>query len=201
MTIVVLGGGINTKGQIPEQSKKRLDRAIEVFKKQKQANILLCGKHSFLYPKDKIPPKTEAEAMSDYLLSRGIKKSVIFLEKKSKDSIGNAYYAKKLYFIPKKESQAIIITSEFHMERSKFIFQKIFGKKYHLKFTSAPSPLKGRKREQFVKRQKDLLKKTKTMLANMELGDHNFLKGKLYKLKYYKTKRPAWVIRFTTQGK
>jgi len=35
----------------------------------------------------------------------------------------------------------------------------------------------------------------------MKEGDHSFLKGKLYKLKYYKEKRPNWVIKFATEGK
>ncbi len=201
MTIVVLGGGINTKSQLPEQVKKRLDKAAKLFKRQKTAHILLCGRYSFLYPKDKIPKKTEAEAMRDYLLALGIKKSDISLEKQSKDTIGNAYYAKRTYFIPKKEIRAIIITSQFHKKRTQFIFQKVFGSKYRFKFVSTPSPIKGKEKKQIIARQKQLLGQTKEILADMKPGDHNFLKGKLYKSEYYKAKRPAWVIKFVTQGK
>jgi len=201
MTIVVLGGGINQKGEISPQVKKRLKKVKELFEKQKNAKILLCGKYSFLYPRDKTPPITEAEAMRNYLLKLGVPKESIFLETKSKDTIGNAYYAKKLYFIPKKEKQAIVVTSEFHLERVKYIFKKIFGKNYKLKFVAVPSPFKGEKRQKIIKRQKELLKKTKEILDKMEPGNHNFLKGKLYKTKYYREKRPAWVIEFTTEGR
>ncbi|MBU4331762.1 YdcF family protein [Patescibacteria group bacterium] len=201
MTIVVLGGGINIKNQLPQQVKKRLNKATEIFKKHKKANILVCGKHSFLYPKDKAPLKIEAEAMRDYLLTLGLPPKRIYLEIKSQDTIGNAYYAKKLYFIPRKEKSALVITSQFHLERTKFIFKKIFGTRYQLKFVSIRPSTKNKDAEKVAERQKELLAKTKELLSGMKSGNHNFLKGKLYKLKYYQDKRPGWVIKFATQGK
>ncbi len=201
MTIVILGGGIAQNGQLPEHVKKRLKMAWQVLKKNKDAKILVCGKYSFLYPKNKLPKKTESQAMRDYLLEMGIPKKNIYLENKSKDSIGNAYYAKKLYFIPKKEGRGIIITSEFHLARVKFIFKKIFGNNYKFKFIGVPFSLKNKRGKKIIERQKELLEKIKEILNKMELGDHNFLRGKLYKLKYYRKKRPPWVIEFVTKGK
>lgn len=201
MTIVVLGGGIDKKGHLPQHVKERLKRAAEIFKKTKKAKILLCGKYSFLYPKDSLPPRTEAEAMRDYLLKLGIPEKVIFLEKKSKDSISNAYYAKKLYFLPRQEKQAKVITSEYHLPRTKYIFQKIFGNSYKFQYIPTSSSLPKKEAKKVKKRQKELLNKTKGILGKMRDGDHNFLKGKFYKIKYYREKRPSWVINFVTKGK
>lgn len=121
------------------------------------------------------------------------------METKSKDTIGNAYYAKKLYFIPKKERKAVIITSDFHLERTRFVFQKIFGKGYKLKFVSASSFLKNKEKTKVMERDKEILQRTKRVLAEVRPGDHNFLKGKLYKLKFYKDiqkeKRTEWWIK------
>lgn len=201
MTIVILGGGISKDGRLPERVKNRLKKTWQIFKKDKKIKILVCGKYSFLYPKNKAPKKTEAKAMQDYLLNLGVPKKNIYLEEKSKDTIGNAYYAKKLYFIPKKEREALIITSNFHLKRVRFIFQKIFGKHYQFKFISPSSSLKNQEKGRVIKRQKELLWKTKEILTRMKPGNHNFLRGKLYKIKYYKEKRPSWVIKFVTQGK
>ncbi len=201
MTIVVLGGGITKDGKLPKHVKERLEKALRIFRKQKQAKILVCGRYSFLYPKNQLPKKTEARAMRDYLIILGMPKKNIYIENKSKDTIGNAYYAKKIYFIPRKERKASIITSEFHLARTKFIFQKIFGKGYQLKFVSLSSSLKSKEKAKVMERQKKLLKKTKEILTEMKSGDHNFLKGKLYKIKYYKEKRADWVIKFVTEGK
>ncbi len=201
-TIVILGAGITKKGNLPEIAKGRVEKGFSISKKNKRANILLCGKYSFLYPKNKLPPRTEAEAMKEYLLKLGAPKEKVYLEKKSKDTVGNAYYSKKLYFIPKGEKRAFIVTSEFHLERVKFIFKKIFGKKYQLKFFPVTSPIEDRgKKKKIKKRQKYLLHKTRNLLKDMTPGNHNFLKGRIYKLKFYKEERPAWVRKFTAKGR
>jgi len=201
-TIVILAGGITEKGNLSKNSKKRAEKAYQIFKENPNFNVLACGKYSFLYSKNNIPLKTEAEATKEYLLRLGVPEKNIFIEEKSKDTIGNAYYAKKLYFIPKKEKKLLVITSDFHLERVGFIFRKVFGSKYQISFDCVSSIFKNKKEEKrIVERQKELLLKTEKMLYNMKVGDHDFLKGKLYKLKYYKEKRSNWVISFTTKGK
>lgn len=200
MTIVILGGGITKNGILPDFVKIRLKKAKEIFNKNKNAKILFCGRYSFLYSKDNRPIKTEAEAAREYLLGLGIARRKIYIENKSKDTIGNAYYAKKFYFIPRNEKGAIIITSDFHARRAKFIFQKVFGNDYRFKFIATPSFLGKKERTKAIKRQNELLRKTKEILKNMKDGDHDYLKGKLYKIKYYKEKRPSWVIKFVGAG-
>ncbi len=200
MTIMVLGGGITKNGVLPDFVKTRLEKAQEIFAKNKSARILFCGRHSFLYSKNNRPRKTEAQAGKEYLLKIGVPRKNIYLENKSKDTVGNAYYAKKLYFIPRKEKEAIIITSDFHLERSMFIFKKIFGRGYKFKFIATPSNLKVEDKTKVIERQKELLKKTQEFLKKMPDGDHNFLKGKLYKIKYYREKRPSWVSKFVSEG-
>ena len=102
MTIVVLGGGISPDGNLPVHSIARLRRAIQEFKKREGENILVCGRYSFLYPKNALPKKTEAQASKEYLVKNGIPWRKVYMENTSKDTIGNAYYAKKQFFIPKK---------------------------------------------------------------------------------------------------
>lgn len=199
MTIVVLGGGIDRHGRLPRHVIARLAKAVEIFKKEKDAKILTCGKYSFLYSKDEIPKKTESQAAKEYLIAHGIPKTKIYMENKSKDTIGNAYYAKKFYFIPRKEKEAFIVTSDYHLERAKFIFKKIFGKGYKLKFIATPSVLP--EKMKIIKRQEELLKKTKNILVSMKSGNHNFLKNKLYKIKFYREQRSSWVKKFVAQGK
>lgn len=202
MAIVVLGGGITKKGILPLQVKKRVKKAFELYKKNEKEKIVLSGKYSFLYPKNQLPPITEAEAMKKELLNLGVSSKKIFLEKKSRDTISNAYYLKTTFFIPKKEKKATIITSEFHKPRVKFIFKKIFGPSYKFQFIGLSSPaLSKEEKKKILERQKYLVSKTKEILKGMKTGKHNFLKGKFYKIEYYTKKRPAWVIKFVTQGK
>ncbi len=202
-TIVILGGGITKKGNLPKTAKKRVEKAKKMFERtSNQDNILASGKYSFLYPKKQRPKKTEAEAIKEYLLDLEVPEKKIFLERKSKDIVGNAYYSKKTYFIPQKEREAKIIISELQVQRVKFVFKKIFGKDYNLKFFPVTTPIENReKRKKIQRREKYLLRKTKKMLKEMKPGNHNFLKGKIYKFKFYKEKRPSWAKRFAAKGR
>lgn len=201
MTIIILGSGISKKGELPDFVKTRLEKAKEIFNKSKNAKILFCGRYSFLYSKSSHPVKTEAQAGKEYLLRIGVPGKNIYMENRSKDTIGNAYYAKKLYFIPRKEKKLIIITSDFHLERSKFIFKKIFGRGYNIKFIATPSFIKRKIKTKLIERQKELIEKTKLVFQGMKDGDHNFLKGKLYKMSYYREIRHPWVANFVSTGK
>lgn len=199
MVIVVLGGGIDLQGKIPLYVYSRLDEAIRL-QKSLGCKILVSGEYSFLYNKIK-PPFTEAFKMEQYLLEKGIPKSGILKEERSKDTVGNAYYSKKYVFIPKKEKEAIIITSDFQVERVKYIFHKIFGQEYKLKIIGIKSELPDSERKAVWQRQRELLLKTQALLSNMKDGDHNFLKDRIYKFKFYKEKRPDWVKNFVAKGK
>lgn len=200
MLIVVLGGGISANGDLPPHVYQRLNKAILLFKKHPGGRIALSGKYSFLYGKEK-PLSTEAEKMAEYLINQGISKKDILLEKLSKDSIGNAYYLKKSIFIPQKERAAIVVTSSYHLERTRYIFKKIFGSSYSFEFIGVLEHLPFQEEKMVAKRQKELLLKIKQLLSNMKDGDHNFLKDKLYKLSFYREKRPNWVTQFVAKGK
>ncbi len=199
MIIVVLGGGIDLQGNIPSYAYSRLDEAIKL-NKNLDCRILVSGGYSFLYEKVK-PPFTEAHKMEQYLLEKGIPQNKILKEELSKDTIGNAYYCKKYTFIPNKEKEVIIITSDFQVERVKYIFNKIFGSEYKIKIIGIQSSLPEIEKEAVWQRQKDLLLKTQALLSNMKEGDHNFLKDRIYKFKFYKEKRPDWVKNFVAKGK
>ena len=51
MFIVVLGGGVNLRGEIPKTVYQRLDKALEFYQKNldKNPKIIVSGKYSFLY--------------------------------------------------------------------------------------------------------------------------------------------------------
>jgi len=200
MFIVVLGGGIDLNGNLPKHVYQRLEKAIELFKKKPINKIVTTGKYSFLYRKE-VPITTEAEKMAEYLYQKGVGKGSVLLEKHSKDSLGNAYHLKTDIFIPHQELSGMIITSHFHLARIKYIFEKVFGPKYQFEYLGVQEQLPETEEKKVVQRQKELLEKTKEILADMKTGDHDFLRGKLYKIKYYREKRPAWVTNFVAKGK
>lgn len=201
MTIVVLGGGINEKGEISKQTKKRLYKVREIFESgEEKPDILLCGKYSFLYPEEKTPPFTEARAMKDYLLLQNVPEEKIYLEEKSRDTISNAYYAKTEHFIPQRKKAGIVVSSDYHLPRVKYIFKKVFGPDYDLRFEGIPSPFSQEEKEKLKKRQKLLIEKIEKMTEEMQPGDHEFLKNIFFEDDYYKEERPSWIIEKLTKG-
>ncbi|MGM0438942.1 MAG: YdcF family protein [Patescibacteria group bacterium] len=196
MTIVILGGGIDD-GKLPEQVKKRLDKAINVSKERGVDRFLVCGRWSFLFTDSETPSTTEARLMKKYLINQGVNENNIFLEEKSMDTISNAYYAKTEYFLPEKEKGAIVISSNYHIPRVKYIFEKTFGEEYSLEFIGIETD----NSQKLLKRQERLLKEMRKLTSDMKNGDHEFLKTLFFNADYYKRKRPAWVKNKTSKGK
>ncbi len=196
MTIVVLGGGLTKEEKLPDQVKRRLDKALKISKKRKIDSFLTCGKYSFLLTKEDRPQSTEARLMKNYLISKKVDRKKIHLEEKSMDTISNAYYAKTEYFIPQNETEGIIITSAYHIPRTKYIFEKIFGTNFNLEFEGIETGANDR----LLKRQGELLNKFMEMTQGMKTGDHQFLKDKFFEDDYYKEERPSWVKKKVARG-
>jgi len=188
MSIVVLGGGINKKGNLFPDSQKRVEEASRVYKENPR-KVLLCGKYSFFYEGKDTPLKTEAEAMRDYILKLGVKEEDVFLEKKSQDTVFNAYYAKTEYFIPHNESEALIVTSDFSLERAEYIFSKVFGENYDLHFLGVPSSFPCKIKGEIMEKQKKLTREAVELFQEIEEGDHEAVREKIISTGYYEKKK------------
>ncbi len=168
--IIILGGGVGENGEILSSTKERLDELLKnkIFY---GLPVILSGRRGFMM--DYIPPITEARAMKKYLQAAGWR-SKIFIEEKSLDTIGNAYFSKQIAdkFGWRK---ILIITSDYHIKRSRWIFKKIFGAGYKLKFLPTPSG-KFQERQEKEKRTLVLTKKIfgKMNPENFSLADHPF---------------------------
>ena len=199
MLVVVLGGGIDLRGNLPPYVYMRLDKACELYESMQATHLVLSGRYSFLYHHKK-PPVTEAEKMAEYVIEKGVPKRHVLLERRAKDTIGNAYYLKKYIFLPRKQTEAAIVTSRFHLPRVTYIFQKIFGRGYQLEYIGTKDAISRDDEKHILQRQRLLLLKTQEMLALMKEGDHDFLKGKIYKTKFYREERADWVVDFVSKG-
>jgi hypothetical protein len=113
--------------------KRRLDRAYELFVKGEVGYIVTTGRYSKRVgvASDVSGPKTEAEVGKKYLRDKfRISEDCILYENQSYDTIGNAWFAKKVCLEPHNITSCRIITSDYHMERSVLIFRWVLGPKY-----------------------------------------------------------------------
>jgi len=163
--IIVLGGSYIDENTLPEWVIKRLDAAI--LRDPYCNHFLLLSRGS--PHKDSLIDKngqliTECQIMANYMIERKIDPKKIILDAWSMDTIGNAYAALIMHCVPRNLRNLFIITSDFHMPRSKSIFKKVFSlfpiDIFELEFLETESSL-------------SISKKEKKSLENWEMRKKN----------------------------
>ena len=127
--IMVLAGGLDHLGRNHPWVKDRLDLAVRLYK-LKQRKIYILGGGTY----HKAPHLNrekfvihECTMGAKYLIDRGVAKEDIYREWTSYDTIANAFFGLLHFAVPLGIKKFLVITSDFHMPRSREIFKWIFG--------------------------------------------------------------------------
>lgn len=141
--IIVLAGGLNEKGELHEWVIRRLDQANIIYKKYK-VPILCCGGGTYHKPpfiNSSGFVVHESTECVNYLLQLGVNENMIYREWSSYDTIANAFFSLTTHICFNPNIKHIgIITSQFHMKRTKAIFNWIYNldnNKYKLNYFEA----------------------------------------------------------------
>ncbi len=125
--IIVLGGGVRNGGELPEWARRRLERARELHSGE-YLILLSAGTTYRPPPLDKHGfPIYESVAGARYLAATGVPPDRILTETHSYDTVGNAFFARAIHTDPMGIRDLLVITSQFHMPRSKAIFDWMFS--------------------------------------------------------------------------
>ncbi|NUK30089.1 YdcF family protein [Parageobacillus sp. VR-IP] len=133
--IVILGYALADDGSMRQPLMERLKVGLAIAKQYPHSKIIVTGG----VPKQGI---TEAEAMSNWLISQGIEKDRIILEDKSTDTVENALFTTAIL---EKEGikDVTLVTSASHMRRALTVFKeasdfydKMNGKNSNRNFTN-----------------------------------------------------------------
>ncbi len=135
--VIILGGGVGGTLKPSLYTKERLELFTSSRESLLQKPIIVSGRYSVWLKKK--PRPTEAQVMKNYLIRKGIPKNNIFLEGKSRDTVGNAYYSKQIVKKHSDWKHILIVTTKGHTRRSQWIFNKVFGNKYKIHFLGVPS--------------------------------------------------------------
>lgn len=112
--LVVLGARI--RGETPSLTLKyRLDKAYTYLIDNPSTMVIVSGGQG------RGETITEAEAMKRYLLQKGIKEERILLEPRARDTDENLSYAFSIMDKQKENASSLVVTSSFHVLRSKMI--------------------------------------------------------------------------------
>lgn len=122
---VILGGGRYSENNLTPLSKMRLDHGLELYKKGLIRKMILPGgKHTTASPKAIEFNKTTAQVRREYLLNKGSTDADIILAEDGRDTIYEAFAVRaKVRELGYK--RLLLITSERHMERALYVFQRI----------------------------------------------------------------------------
>ena len=139
--IFVLAGGINKKGECHEWVKRRLQLAYLIHTETDKPIYCLGGGSYHIEPilNKKNYVIHESTACAEYLIQLGVNSSKIYKEWSSYDTIANAFFGFTNFIIPLKLKNIIVITSDFHLPRTKVIFlwiKKIFNSNINIHFLS-----------------------------------------------------------------
>jgi len=109
--IIVLGARVQPSGELSTQLEYRTLKALELYEAGLGDYIIPTGAQG------RDEPQTEASAMADYLIGRGVPEERILLEDQSYNTIENLRGAQAL-MAERDLTTAIIVTSDYHVQRS-----------------------------------------------------------------------------------
>ncbi|MDQ3996324.1 MAG: YdcF family protein [Gemmatimonadota bacterium] len=137
--IVVLGSTVNDDGSLPLHARQRAVRAAMLYAAGVAPYIIFSGRCNLTAPEP--PAVSEAAAMAAYAESLGSPRDAILLEEESRDTIGNAYFVGRRFLEPNGWSSIRVVTSDFHVPRTTWVFQKVLGSAYDVSFSPASTEL------------------------------------------------------------
>ena len=112
---IVLGAGLNGD-KVSKTLKSRLDKLIEYYNKHEDIKIIVSG------AKGKNEIISEAQAMYNYLVDKGINKEKIIKEDKATTTLENIIYSKEILMKYNKENErVVIVTNDYHLFRARLI--------------------------------------------------------------------------------
>lgn len=166
--IIVLARGIQEDGSIPEEARSRVRKGVALYRSGNAMNVVMSGSWSYHF--DIAPPRTEAAAMKEYAEELGVDSDFITEETQSKDTLGNAYFTKKICE-RNRWRDIIIVASDDHMPRVKYLFNKVYGPRYNLNFEESERVLDEDSYKKELIHEESSMRVTKKWLDGLSPGD------------------------------
>lgn len=133
--LIILGGGLTSDFKLNTHTIERFEKALSLID---DFDIIICSTDKSYRKIDEIRHTSEARVGRDYLISKGVDSDKIYLEEKSRDTFSNAYFCRKDIIDPLSIKNMTIVTSKFHMPKSKFVFELVFPKpEFNLEFVES----------------------------------------------------------------
>ena len=154
--LIILAHAVDKKGKLSLIAKERLEKGLEVFHKLNIDKIQLTGGTGINFNQTKKPFYYYSKK---YLVSKGINKEIFFPGVDSQNTVKDAIFSRRNI---DNENTVIVVTSDYHMKRVKFIFKKVF-KRYKIKFYSSKTKIDKEQLKKLKEHEKLALKRLKKL--------------------------------------
>jgi uncharacterized SAM-binding protein YcdF (DUF218 family) len=125
---------MDAQGNLNSESMGRAKLGATTFKLSNAKYMATCG---WAYRPDS--SICIADAFKLYIVSNfEISSACILAERESRDTVGDAYFTKTKMAIPLGWSSICVVTSEYHVRRTREIFEFIYGPKFTFDVIGAP---------------------------------------------------------------
>jgi uncharacterized SAM-binding protein YcdF (DUF218 family) len=146
--IVVLGHELTKEKKLTETGRERIDLGIDLIKKGFADKLIVSGGHEDFGECYGI---SVARVLKNYSIKKGVPEQDIIEEDISWETAGELIFIKQGIIDPRKWKNILIITHDWHMNRTEKESRFIFGEDYNLYFKSVKSPnppLRSREQEE-----------------------------------------------------
>lgn len=145
--IIVLSHWLKPDRSLSEESVLRIDRGIELLDRKVARYLIMNGGpgrfteelNNELIPRGTRP--VHCEVMRDYAVSKGVPLELILMQDYSSDTIGEAYFVNELILKPRGFNNNVVVTSDYHGDRVRKIYDLVFGDGYNTKLKLAKTQL------------------------------------------------------------
>lgn len=121
--IVVLANLMDKYGALNDETRSRVDLAVDALKRNYAPLLIACG---WAYREDS--DICIADAMRQYAISsHNVEDATIITEVLSRDTVGDAVFTKINLAIPRGWTKILVVTSGYHAARSRAIFSFVYG--------------------------------------------------------------------------
>jgi hypothetical protein len=167
--IVVLGSTVNDDGSLPLHARQRAVRAAMLHAAGVAPRVIFSGRCNLTAAEP--TAISEAAAMAVYAESLGTPREAMLLEEESRDTIGNAYFVGRKFLEPNGWSSIRVVTSDFHVPRTTWVFHKILGPDYDVSFSPASTELDATVIAARARAEGDIITFLMEWIGPIELGD------------------------------
>jgi|APHM01.1.fsa_nt_gi Uncharacterized conserved protein len=133
MVVIVLGNKLESR-HIHQHLRGRVELGLRLFDREDDEGVIMTGGRT-----NPDVDTTEAEVMKDYAIERGLDSDDILIEPRGKDTVGNAYFSRRVIethlntaTTSCSPSTVRLATSCYHVARATYIFENCFGDRYDI---------------------------------------------------------------------